>query len=143
MTDTTAPRPAGRQADAVDLHVGERIKALRRALGQTQADLAKGCGIAPQQIDKYESGQNRVSCSRLVQIAQAQAVSPASYFEGIELLQREASSASETVATAGRWLMTPQALELALALTSIDNRQRAFAIFLAHQAVAYQLKGQI
>jgi len=136
--DNTATTTPADGPDPVDVHVGARIVAMREALGQRQADLATACGISFQQIQKYESGANRVSCSRLVQIAKAQGVAPGSYFEGIELLQREASSESDTVRDAGRWLMTPQALELAVALTSLDNRARDFAVFLAHQAIRYQ-----
>lgn len=135
MTDTTR--------NPVDVMIGERIAALRDAAGQTQTQLGRACGISFQQIQKYESAANRVSCSRLAQIAQAQGVPIGSYFEGVELHGREQSSASESVRWAGRWLMTPQALELAVALHQVDDRQRAFAVFLAHQAVAYQLKGQI
>jgi len=138
--DNTATTTPADGPDPVDRHVGARIAALRDALGQTQSDLATACGISFQQIQKYESGANRVSCSRLVQIALAQGQAPGSYFEGIELLQRESTSESDAVRWASRWLMTPQALELAVAFASIDNRQRAFAVFLAHQAVAYQLK---
>lgn len=137
MTDATT-----RTRDPVDVIVGARIAALREAIGQTQTDLAKACGITFQQIQKYESAANRVSCSRLAQIAQAQGVAPGSYFEGVELHGREQSSGSESVRWAGRWLMTPQALELAVAFHRIDDRQRAFALFLAHQAVAYQLKAR-
>lgn len=128
--------------DPVDVVVGARIAALRDAIGQTQQDLAKACGISFQQIQKYETAANRVSCSRLAQIAKAQGVAIGSYFEGVELHDREQSSASESVRWAGRWLMTPQALELAVALHQVDDRQRAFAIFLAHQAVVYQLKAR-
>lgn len=138
MTDTTTTSTR----DPVDVMVGARIAALREAIGQTQTDLAKACGITFQQIQKYESAANRVSCSRLAQIAKAQGVSPGSYFEGVELHDREQSSESESVRWAGRWLMTPQALELAIALGSVGNRVRAFVVFLAHQAVAYELKAR-
>lgn len=134
MTDTTNTR------DPVDVVVGARIAALREAIGQTQTDLAKACGITFQQIQKYESAANRVSCSRLAQIAKAQGVSPGSYFEGVELHGREQSSESESVRWAGRWLMTPQALELAVALHQVDDRARAFALFMAHQVVVHQKK---
>lgn len=126
-----------RTRDPVDVMVGARIAALRDAIGQTQSDLAKACGITFQQIQKYESAANRVSCSRLAQIAAAQGVSPGSYFEGVELHHREQSSASETVTWAGRWLMTPQALELGLAMAPLGSRDRAFALFLAHKAAAH------
>jgi transcriptional regulator with XRE-family HTH domain len=50
----------------------------------TQQTLAKSIGVAFQQVQKYESGSNRVSASRLVQIANALAVPVAYFFEDIE-----------------------------------------------------------
>lgn len=122
--------------DPVDVHVGARIRALREAAGQSQTDLAKACGITFQQIQKYESAANRVSCSRLAQIAAAQGTTPGSYFEGTELHQREMSSESQRVQMAGRWLMTPQALSLALDLQGLRPTDREFCVYLASMAAA-------
>ncbi len=68
----------------IDAHVGKRIRARRRLLGQSQTDLAEQSGVRFQQIQKYETGANRVSASRLVLIGRAQGVPAAFYFEGIE-----------------------------------------------------------
>jgi len=53
----------------VDLEVGKRIKARRETLKLTQAALAQAIGITFQQVQKYENGVNRVSCSKLAEIA--------------------------------------------------------------------------
>ena len=63
----------------VDLHVGKRLRARRRLLGLTQETLAKAVDIRFQQIQKYESGANRISASRLWALAKALEV-PVSYF---------------------------------------------------------------
>lgn len=55
--------------EPVDVAVGDRIRNRRRHLGFSQGDLAKACGITFQQIQKYERGANRVSASRLMQLA--------------------------------------------------------------------------
>lgn len=55
----------------LDVALGLVIRQRRKALGMSQTDLAKGAGTTFQQIQKYESGFNRVSFSRLVQIAHA------------------------------------------------------------------------
>lgn len=47
------------------------IRARRKAMGLTQEQLARACGVSFQQLQKYENGSNRVSFSRLVQIAHA------------------------------------------------------------------------
>lgn len=58
---TTPPRTGL----ATDVFVGARIAERRQALGLTQAQLAKALGVTFQQVQKYESGANRVSASRL------------------------------------------------------------------------------
>ena len=49
----------------VDIHVGQRVRQRRWLLGMTQQQLAEQVGIKFQQIQKYETGSNRVSSSRL------------------------------------------------------------------------------
>lgn len=58
-----------READAVDRAVGRRIASRRAAMGRSQSALAMELGVSFQQLQKYESGQNRVSASRLHRIA--------------------------------------------------------------------------
>jgi transcriptional regulator with XRE-family HTH domain len=53
----------------------------RRALGITQERLGELLGVTFQQIQKYESGRNRVSAARLFEICEALEVSLASMFE--------------------------------------------------------------
>jgi transcriptional regulator with XRE-family HTH domain len=47
----------------------------------SQADLGEKLGVTFQQIQKYESGRNRVSAARLFEICEALDVSLASMFE--------------------------------------------------------------
>jgi len=69
--------------DDVDLHVGKRLRRRRRLLGLTQQRLAASIGIRFQQIQKYECGANRVSASRLHEIARALGVPTSYFFEGL------------------------------------------------------------
>jgi transcriptional regulator with XRE-family HTH domain len=55
----------------LDVAIGQRIRERRRALGRSQQDLAEALGVSFQQVQKYERGANRVSFSRLVEIAGA------------------------------------------------------------------------
>ncbi len=68
----------------VDVHVGKRIRHRRWVNGTTQQQLADQVGIKFQQIQKYETGMNRVSASRLWDIARALNVDVSFFFEGIE-----------------------------------------------------------
>jgi transcriptional regulator with XRE-family HTH domain len=71
-------------AHPVDVHVGKRIRQRRWLTGMTQQQLANQVGIKFQQIQKYETGANRVSASRLWDIADALDVPVSFFFEGIE-----------------------------------------------------------
>jgi transcriptional regulator with XRE-family HTH domain len=57
--------------DALDLAMGQRLKARRRDLGLSQQALAEAVGITFQQLQKYERGVNRISFSRLAALARA------------------------------------------------------------------------
>ena len=67
----------------VDVHVGKRIRHRRWLLGMTQQQLAEQVGIKFQQIQKYETGANRVSASRLYDIADTLGVAVSFFFEGL------------------------------------------------------------
>lgn len=68
----------------VDKHVGERIRQLRWARGLTQQELAARAGVKFQQVQKYETGMNRVSASRLWMIADALGVEVKDFFDGLD-----------------------------------------------------------
>ena len=68
----------------VDVHVGSAIRKLRRDAGMTQQQLAEMVGIKFQQIQKYETGANRVSASRLWEIARALEVPVERFFSGFD-----------------------------------------------------------
>ena len=65
--------------NAVDVHVGRRIRLRRTLLGMSQEQLGSALNITFQQVQKYERGANRVSASRLWDISQIIDV-PISYF---------------------------------------------------------------
>lgn len=70
MPLNTVPHP-------VDIATGLNMRRLRRLRRMTQENLAEMVGLTFQQIQKYERGANRISCSRLVDIARALGVPPA------------------------------------------------------------------
>ena len=71
-------------AHPVDVHVGKRIRHRRWLIGMTQQQLAEQVGIKFQQIQKYETGANRVSASRLWDIADSLGVPVSFFFEGLQ-----------------------------------------------------------
>ncbi len=61
---------ADQNPDPIDVEVGRRIRARRKAMGLSMQTLGDHIGVSYQQIQNYESGQSRVSASMLVRIAQ-------------------------------------------------------------------------
>ena len=68
----------------VDLHVGKRLRQRRRLLGMTQQALANMVNIRFQQVQKYESGANRISASRLWALSKALEVPVEYFFQELE-----------------------------------------------------------
>ena len=108
----------------VDVHVGKRIRHRRWLVGMTQQQLAEQVGIKFQQIQKYETGANRVSASRLWDIADALDVPVSFFFEGIEAEQAEAEVAGETAAMPADILGDKEALDLVRSYYAIPENQR-------------------
>ena len=69
--------------DEVDVYVGSRLRARRNLVGISQKQLGQALGLTFQQIQKYESGINRMGSSRLFQISQALSVPVSYFFEGM------------------------------------------------------------
>ncbi|WP_138467914.1 helix-turn-helix domain-containing protein [Poseidonocella sp. HB161398] len=103
----------------VDVHVGKRIRHRRWMVGMTQQQLATKVGIKFQQIQKYETGMNRVSASRLWDISHALEVPVAYFFEGLG-----AEEPMEDVSPAGDLLADKEALELVRSYYAIPENQR-------------------
>lgn len=68
----------------VDIFVGQRIKLLRKLHQISQTDLGNELGLSFQQIQKYETGVNRISASRLFELASFFSVTPDYFFEGLQ-----------------------------------------------------------
>jgi transcriptional regulator with XRE-family HTH domain len=73
-----------RSSKPVDRHVGNRVRILRAARGMTQAELAERIGLSAQQLQKYEIGVNRISASRLYDMARVLDADPNDFFDGFE-----------------------------------------------------------
>lgn len=67
----------------VDRHVGRRVCEKRISLGYNQSDLGRALGLTFQQIQKYEKGANRISASKLWDIARFFKVDVAYFFDGL------------------------------------------------------------
>ncbi len=106
----------------VDVHVGQRVRRRRWMVGMTQQQLAERVGIKFQQIQKYETGMNRVSASRLWDIAEALEVPVSFFFDGIEASQAAELGSGTTVP--GDIMADKEALELVRSYYAIPENQR-------------------
>lgn len=78
-------KTAGKKGpNPVDIHVGRRVRIRRVLCGLSQTALADQLSLTFQQLQKYESGANRISASRLWQIAKILDVPIAWFFMGID-----------------------------------------------------------
>ncbi|MBU2359592.1 helix-turn-helix domain-containing protein [Loktanella sp. M215] len=105
----------------VDVHVGKRIRQRRWMNGTTQQQLAEAVGIKFQQIQKYETGMNRVSASRLWDIANVLGVPVAFFFEGLE---SDVVTAPKAGDLPGDILADKEALDLLRSYYAIPENQR-------------------
>ena len=106
--------------DPVDVHVGARIRTRRLLIGMNQETLAKALAVTFQQVQKYEGGANRVSASRLSQVADTLGV-PISYF--FNDLERGGGEPEAGVAEARERLQRPETIELIRSYYAIADHQ--------------------
>ena len=83
MTKTTRRSP---ELHSIDVHIGMRLRMRRQILALSQTDLAARMNVSYQQVQKYETGANRISASRLYQTGQALGVPVEYFFDGADAL---------------------------------------------------------
>ena len=125
-----------RSPDGIDAFVGGRIAWRRTALGLSQTALAQRLGISFQQIQKYETGTNRVSASRLHRIATVLGVSIETFFP--ELRAGSSGEALDADWLAGLRFMTASAggRAVAMGFPLIEDRAVRQAVACIVEALA-------
>jgi transcriptional regulator with XRE-family HTH domain len=107
----------------LDIALGSRVRLRRKELGLSQDQLARAVGITFQQVQKYEHGANRISFSRLAEIADALDCSVSDLIGNLDK-SKSSGSFSRQVA----YLAEPGASDLLEAYASIDSPKRRRAI---------------
>ena len=80
MSENSEPE---RSPNPIDVHVGLQVRLRRKELKISQEKLAEALGLTFQQVQKYERGSNRISASKLFEIAKALQVPIGWFFEGL------------------------------------------------------------
>ncbi len=128
------PEDSDRSPNRVDLHVGMRIRLRRRTIGLSQERLAEALGLTFQQVQKYERGVNRVSASKLYEIARILRAPITSFFEGLaepETLDRAVVRENGGADFVYDLVMTQEGLELAALFPKVDRRHRRLLVEMA------------
>lgn len=106
------------QPHSVDVHVGQALRAIRRAKGVSQYDLAAAVGLTFQQIQKYERAENRISASKLADIAGELGVPISEFFSGLD------AAVGESAAMIWEFANLPQAASFMRAIGAVPPRIR-------------------
>lgn len=109
----TAPNP-------IDVHVGLRIRLRRKELGVSQEKLAEAIGLTFQQVQKYERAANRVSASKLYEMARALGTSTAYFFDGLTEAHIRTAAEPGGQSQMQAFLLTAEGVELATTFPKIQ-----------------------
>ena len=118
-------------ADETDLYVSRRLRRRRRLLGMTQQELAVQVGVRFQQIQKYECGANRMTSSRLYDLARALNVPVQYFFDGRDEQMGPGQPANDAERLESDVLSQKEPLELVRAYYRLGERPRRRLLELA------------
>ncbi len=109
----------------IDVHVGLQVRLRRKELKISQEKLAETLGLTFQQVQKYERGANRISASKLYEIARTLRVPIGWFFEGLGDPTAGRGEATEGVGQghAHEFLMTQEGADLANLFPRIGERR--------------------
>ena len=79
---------SGQEPSAINRHIGSKIREARIRAGMTLEKLSAAIGVSPAQVQKYESGKNRVSAEALFNFAKFFGLEVKFFYEGLEAPSR-------------------------------------------------------
>lgn len=88
-------RSLKKSTSSVDKEIGSRVRMRRMLIGMSQEKLGEMLGLTFQQVQKYEKGANRISVSRLLDIASILGVDVKYFYDGLTSRKGEAGFAEE------------------------------------------------
>ena len=112
----------------VDRHVGRRVCEKRISLGYNQSDLGRALGLTFQQIQKYEKGANRISASKLWDIARFFKVDVGYFFQGLNAQPGMAEGEAGAGAFDHDFPSTRYTIEMARLAPQLSSRQQKLAL---------------
>ncbi|MCX7338676.1 MAG: helix-turn-helix domain-containing protein [Alphaproteobacteria bacterium] len=127
----------------IDVCIGSRVKLRRSLLGLTQERLAESLGLTFQQVQKYESGTNKIGASRLFQMSQILQVPIEYFFE--DILESDSAPGGLREANQAPYkapnLITPMTIEMIRHFTAIQDESVKKQLLSLVKALAKAHKG--
>lgn len=120
----------------IDIMVGSKVRHFRTLRGMSQEVLGESIGVTFQQVQKYEKGTNRISASRLVQIAHALKIDVRTFFDGID----EAPKLDEVLPVEAASRLAHQATTL---IDKVQNPKVRASVVALLRAVVKQDAGEV
>lgn len=117
------PSDRRKRSRLLDAEVGQSIRHHRKAAKMTLQGLADKLGIAYQQVQKYETGVNRVGAGRLMEIAEILNIPVSHFFGAAAASPSDATVTNETDAA----LLGRQLLVNFMKIKDPQKRQDAFS----------------
>ncbi|KQS57549.1 DNA-binding protein [Brevundimonas sp. Leaf363] len=117
----------------VDRHVGRRVCEKRIAMGFNQSDLGRALGLTFQQIQKYEKGTNRVSASKLWQMARFFKVDVSYFFEGLAPVSQPGMAENDAPVFTHDFPATRYTIELSRLAPALPARKQKLLLEMARE----------
>ncbi|MFN4040611.1 MAG: helix-turn-helix domain-containing protein [Brevundimonas sp.] len=117
----------------VDKHVGRRVCEKRISLGYNQSDLGRALGLTFQQIQKYEKGANRISASKLWDIARFFKVDVSYFFQGLTEQAQAGMAEGDAPTFEHDFPATRHTIELARLAPSLSARHQKLLLDMARE----------
>jgi transcriptional regulator with XRE-family HTH domain len=122
----------------VDRHVGRRVCEKRIALGYNQTDLGQALGVTFQQVQKYEKGANRISASKLWDIARFFRVDIGYFFEGLTAAPQPGMGEPAAQPFVHDFPATRQTIEIGRLAPRLSSRQQKLVVDLMRELVGQE-----
>lgn len=111
-----------KQANPIDVQVGNRVRIRRMLIGMSQERLGDLLGLTFQQVQKYEKGVNRIGAGRLFEISRILNVPIDFFYEGLSMeTQPGASEGAAATPPVMEFVSSGEGLQLSLAFMKIKD----------------------
>jgi transcriptional regulator with XRE-family HTH domain len=114
---------AKKQANPIDIQVGNRVRIRRMLIGMSQERLGDLLGLTFQQVQKYEKGVNRIGAGRLFEVSRILNVPVDFFYEGVaaQLTGQPGMAESDAAPPVMEFVSSGEGLQLSLAFMKIKD----------------------